>query len=600
MADERPTESGDDGVLVTATGYRSAAIAFADLVGYSALTEADPVRTHSRWMAMLTDILRPQAERCRGAVVQVMGDGVVAEFQNALDAVEWGRAVQRAILYSQSEQTKNSVPMRLRIGVHVGDLVCSPDGLFSGAIINIAARLQEYAEPGGLVVSGAVFEQLRETLEPEARDLGYPPLKNIESLVRAYGIDPERGAVPARSAWETLPSIAVLPLQNLGGDPADDYFAAGIVEDVIVSLSGLRELLVISRASTLIYHGTSPDPRRVGKALGVRYALMGSVRRSSEGVRVATQLCDARTGASLWGERVDFSAGALFDVQDRIVERIVSGIAPQVRAAELQRAMRKRPESFTAYECMLQAMHSMKGLDQSGFVRARMFLDRSMVMDPDFAMPVALAARWHSLRVGQGWSPNPQAEAAQGLELAARAIELDRQNAFALATYGHLRSYLFHDYDTALAYLERARAAGPSNSIAWYLSSATLSFVGRAEEAIRHSEHALRLSPFDPALHFFHTTLALAHYANGSYEEALRWGRLAESENPAYSGTLRYVAAALAATGRLDEAREVAARLLQLEPGFRLSEYERTRQPFRNPAARAAHMAHLRDAGLPE
>jgi adenylate cyclase len=391
----------------------------------------------------------------------------------------------------------------------------------------------------------------------------------------------------------------VLPLQNLGGDTADDYFADGVVEDIIASLAGLHELLVISRASTLIYRGAPPDPRQVGRTLGVRYVLMGSVRRSSGVIRVTTQLCDSQSGESLAGARMEFTPSNLFEAQDRIVERIVARIAPHVRAAELKRALRKRPENFTAYDCTLRALHLINGLDRANVMHAREFLERAMTIDPGFAMPVSLAARWHNILIGQGWSLDPRADAARGLELAAKAIDLDPQNAFALATYGHLRSYLFHDYDTALSYHHRALEAGPSNSVAWLLSSPTLSYLGRSEEAVRHAEHALRLSPFDPGLCFYHTALGLAHYSGGAYEEATRWATLAASENPTYSGNLRYLAAALVALGRRDEARDAAARMMQLEPGFRLSDYECTRQPFRDPGTRAMHMTHLKEAGLP-
>jgi adenylate cyclase len=227
-------------------------------------------------------------------------------------------------------------------------------------------------------------------------------------------------------------------------------------------------------------------------------------------------------------------------------------------------------------------------------------LQKAMEEDPDFAMPIAVASRWFSLCAGQGWSANPAADRAKALELAGKAIERDSQNALALGTYGHLQSFLFHDYDSAMVYFERALAACPNHSLAWGLSSPTLSYIGRAEQAIKHVEQAMRLSPLDRNLFFYYTSLNLANYARGSYEEAVRWGKLSASENPHCVANLGYLAAALAALDRLDEARNVAANLMQRVPDFRLGTFEHTLQPFRDPEISSRYMQHLRKSNLPE
>ena len=268
--------------------------------------------------------------------------------------------------------------------------------------------------------------------------------------------------------------------------------------------------MVISRGSTLAYRGRQPDPREVGRLFGVRYVLSGSLRRSERLVRVSVELCDANTGATLWGIKEEVAPTELFNVQDRIVRKIVAGIAPNVRATELRTAMRKKPENFTAYDCTLRALHIMNSLEKNTFMRARDYLQKAMQEDSDFAMPVAWAARWYSLYVGQGWSADPAADRAKALELAGKAIEQDPQNALALATYGHLQSFLFHDYDSALVYFERALTACPNHSLAWALSSPTLSYIGRGEQAIKHAEQALRLSPLDRNLFSYYTALNLA------------------------------------------------------------------------------------------
>ncbi|WP_375415443.1 adenylate/guanylate cyclase domain-containing protein [uncultured Bradyrhizobium sp.] len=578
---------------------RLAAIAFIDIVGYSILMGRDETRTHQRWMSILDQIVRPEAARHRGKVVKSTGDGVLAEFPSAFDAVRWALAVQSGM--EAERAADSSLPIALRIAVHVGDIITTEFDVF-GDGVNLAARLQEHAPAGGVVLSSAVHDLVRGSLGRTARDLGALELKNFENPIRAFALDAVEQAVsePQQRPAGKLPSIAVLPLENIGGDPADDYFCDGCVEDITLSLSGLRELMVISRASTLAYRGRLPDPREVGRMFGVRYVLSGSLRRSERSVRVSVELCDTDTGATLWGEKSEVLPGELFDVQDRIVGKIVAGIAPNVRAAELRTAMRKKPENFSAYDHTLRALHIINTLEKDSFMQARGYLQKAMEEDPEFAMPVAWTARWYSLYLGQGWSTDPTGDRAKALEFAAKAIEQDPQNALALATYGHLQSFLFHDYDSALVYFDRALTASPNHSLAWFLSSPTLSYIGRGEQAIKHADQAMRLSPLDRNLFTYYSSLNLAHYSLGSYEEAVKWGKLCFSENPQYTANLRYLAAALTALDRLDEAREVAATIRQREPLFRLSTFERTLQPFRDPEISSRYMQHLRTSGLPD
>jgi adenylate cyclase len=578
---------------------RLAAVAFVDIVGYSILMARDETRTHQRWMIILERVIRPQAIKHHGKVVKSTGDGVLAEFPSAFDAVEWAREVQRGVHERHADDPLP--PMALRIAVHVGDIIATEFDVF-GDGVNLAARLQEHAPAGGIVLSEAVHNLVRGSLGTTARDLGPLDLKNFENTVRAYALDPESPGVAVPTLPRPvgkLPSIAVLPLENVGGDPADDYFCDGCVEDITLSLAGLRELMVISRGSTLAYRGRRPDPREVGRMFGVRYILSGSLRRSERLVRVSVELCDANTGATLWGEKSEIAPSELFDVQDRIVEKIVAGIAPNVRAAELRTAMRKKPENFSAYDCTLRALHIMHSLEKDTFMQARDYLQKAMTEDPEFAMPIAWAARWYGLWVGQSWSADPVADRAKALELAAKAIELDGQNALALATYGHLKSFLSHDYDSALVYFERALAVCPNHSLAWLLSSPTLSYIGRGEEAIKHAEQALRLSPLDRSLFYYYALLGLAYYANGNYVDAVKWASMGASESPRHTANLRYLAAALAALDRVEEAREAGRKFLQLDPAFRLGTFERTLQPFQVPALKDKYIEHLSKAGLP-
>ncbi|MDP1960746.1 MAG: adenylate/guanylate cyclase domain-containing protein [Reyranella sp.] len=578
---------------------RLSAVSFLDIVGFATLMAEDAPRTHQAWMRVLHEIILPAAQGHHGRIVKSTGDGVLAEFSSAREAVAWARAVQDALLQMQAGGGLEVDPIAARIAVHIDEVFAVADDIY-GPGVNIAARLQEYAEPGGIVLSQAAFGLVRDSLDRPTRDLGLLYLKNIPDPVAAHALDPiEQPLVRHFRHAATLPSIAVLPLQNLGGDPAEAYFAEGIVEDIVVSLASLRELLVIARGSSLTLSRNETDLRSVGRMLGVRYVMTGNVRRTAKRLRVAVRLIDAESGVSLWGDVAEGATDELFEMQDRIVGRVVTGIAPHVRSAELQRALRKRPGNFTAYDSTLQALDCIHSLEKTTFFRAREHLDRAMAEDRNFAMPVAWAARWRSLLIGQSWSDDPRRDTEAAAELAAKAIELDGQNALALATFGHVRSFLFHDYDVALGYFDRALSACPNSPVAWFLSSGTLSYVGRAAEAVRHAEQALRLSPFDQSLFAFYMFLGMAHYCNGNYEEAVKAGRRSLSERPAYTANLRVLSAALSALDRQDEAAEIGKRLLALEPTFTVTAYERTRMPFRDTALRTLYKEHLLKVGLP-
>lgn len=577
-----------------------AAVAFADVVNFSTMMAADQAGTYARWMAVLNEIIRPRAEAHGGLILKLTGDGVLARFGSVLDAVEWAVEVQRAISDLADAAVSDSAAIELRIAVHLGDIIATADDVY-GDGVNVAARLQEHATPGGIVLSEVVHDLVRSFAGERSVDLGLRQLKGFERPLRIFALEPETSvrirAVPRQNS---TPSIAVLPLQNSGGDPADAYFADGLAEDIIVSLAGLGELFVIARGSTLAFRGKQADPRDAARVLGVRYVLVGSMRRSATLIRVSAQLFDGMTGATIWTEVAVAPPGELFDMQDRIVTKIVSGIAPNVRIAELRNVMRKRPGSFTAYDHTLRALHAMYDFGDAGFAQARSYLAAAMSEDPFFAMPFAWAAWWHVLNVGQGLTRDHDDDMAQAGSLAGRAIELDGHNALALAIYGHVKSFLFHHYEIGRLYLDRAVSVGASSALAWTLSGASFAYVGRADEAVRHAEQGLRLSPLDRSLFFTHNILCIANYIAEDYEAAADWGRLAAAENPLFTATHRILAASLVALGNVHEANAVAADMLRLEPEFRVSTWERRRQPFRDEAVKQAYAERLRRAGLPD
>ena len=581
---------------------RLATIAFADIVGYSLLMAADERGMLARWMEMLQTVVRPSAEQRSGRIVDLAGDGVLAEFPHPADAVAWARDLQHGIWQRNQAEGAVRAPIAFRIGIHWGEVFVAEGRIFGDAV-NVAARLQEHAQPGCIVMSEQIHALLSDAAKEEARDLGALDLRNIGRPMRAYLLDSAavRVALPLpRPPQHALPSIAVLPLRNIGPDPADDYFADGVVEDIIVSLAGLRELFVIARSSTLAFRGKEVDVRQVGRALGVRYVLTGHMRRTPRTVRFSFQLSDVQTGATVWGDRLDTAPGDVFEIQDEVVRRVIAGIAPNIRTAEFQAMLRKRPESLTAYDHTLRALHALSDLSQKSWSEARRWLDLAMLEDPGFAMPVAWTAWWYSLQIGQGWSADFRTDSAHALKFARRAIALDENNSLGLAILGHVLGYLNHEPETALAYFDRAIDACPSNALAWMYSGTTYAYLGQGEAALDRARYALQLSPEDQRRFLIYGRLGIASYVLGSYAEAAHWMRLSLVECPTYTTALKGLIAALAGLGRREEAQKAVAALLLIEPGFRLGFYERNRLPLKDPVLRMLFMDHLRQGGLPE
>jgi TolB-like protein len=390
----------------------------------------------------------------------------------------------------------------------------------------------------------------------------------------------------------------VLPFHVHGEGETQTYFGDGVVEDIIGALASLREVFVISRSSTLRYRGAGADVRTVGREVGVGYVLSGSVRRSGDRLRVSAEVAETGRGTVVWASHFDGISDDLFALQDQIASRVVSTIAPQVREAELRRALRKRPDSMEAYDCVLRGMAQRYHLNLEDFADARTWLERAIALDPGYAAPYALLADWHSIRVNQGWSTDPTADNAEVIRLATAAFERDSFDAMALALCGHVKSLLLHEFDDAIALFDRAISASPSSAIAWTRSSPTFSYIGDAREAIRRAEQGLRLSPFDLHIFFAHAILGLALYVAAEHEEGIRWGRKAREENPRWTANLRFLAVNLAAAGHLDEAREVGRALLAVEPGFRVGRFIEG-YALRDPV-RARFGDHLRQAGLPD
>jgi adenylate cyclase len=579
---------------------RLCAILVADVVGYTRLTEIAEEDTHRRLMLARTDVIAPQIAAGGGRIVKSTGDGFMATFDTATEAAHCAISLQLA-LKAASAHVPSDLRLTFRMSVNLADIIIEDDDVF-GDGVNIAARLQSYAEPGDVIVSEPVFNDIQGTCPVTSTDLGELHLRNHEKPVRVYSLRAAADSLPPR-VKESTPdadaraSIAVLPFRINAPGPNESYFADGIIDSIIHTLSGLKDLFVISRGSTLAYGRRRADPTAIGRKLGVRYIMKGGVWRAKGRVRIRTELIDTEKGVVVSADQYEDAEAELFSLQDRISLNIIRAIAPHIRELELRRAMRKHPQSMTAYDLLLQALDLLYKMDRTSFSKARGLLQEAMALDPSYAAPYTYAALWHVFRVGEFDSPDPEADARAAAERALAAIERDGNDALALAIYGHVQAYLMHDHATARRLLDRAIEAGPSMAMAWTMSGAMHGFSGNGPLAVMHAQNGVRLAPTDPYTFWHEGLLAQAHYVNGDYDQALKWALSAVALNPSIRFTLRILAASFAAKENWPSAREAGTRLLALQPSFRLSSYAR-RCPFAEPAL-SRWLTHLRQAGLP-
>ena len=395
------------------------------------------------------------------------------------------------------------------------------------------------------------------------------------------------------------PSVAVLPFQNLGGDPEQEYFADGMVEDIIAALSRIRWLFVIARNSSFTFKGRAVDVKQVGRELGVRYVLEGSVRRAANRVRITGQLVDAANGADLWAERFEGTLEDIFELQDRVAASVVGAIAPQLERAEIERAKRKPTESLDAYDHYLRGMASMHGGTREGIDEALPLFGAAMRLDPEFASAYGMAAWCHFWRKVNGWMADRPREVAEGVRLARRAVELDRYDAVALTRSGHALGHLVGDLDGGIALLDRAVVLDPNLAAAWFLGGFLRAWRGEPGTAIEHFERAMRLSPLDPELYRMQAGMALAHLLAGRFGAASSWAEKAFRDLPDFLMVVGIIAASHALAGRTAEGRRAMRHLRQLDPALRISNL-RDWLPLRRPEDVSTFAEGLRKAGLPE
>jgi adenylate cyclase len=549
---------------------RLAAILAADVVGYSRLMCEDEEGTLAALKTLQRELIDPKVKEHCGRLVKTTGDGALVEFASVVDAVRCAAEVQRAMAEGNA-----GIPAErridFRIGINLGDIIIDEGDIY-GDGVNIAARLEALAEPGGICVSRVVRDQVRDKLDFSFEDLGEQQVKNIARAVRVYRvpIDGTAATTPSAPAVPDRPSIAVLPFQNMSADPEQEYFADGMVEDIITGLSRIRWLFVIARNSSFTYKGQAVDVKRVGRELGVRYVLGGSVRKLGKQVRITTQLIEAETGVHVWAERYDRSLDDIFALQDEITLSTVGAIEPSLRTAEIERVKRKRPENLDAYDLVLRALpHVGTGMPEEARIAVSL-LKRALALEPDYALAHGyLAWCFEVLFVRGGLDPEI---AAAAVRHAHAAITHGRDDAAALGLAGFVISLVEHDRLTAVEAFEAALALSPSCSVVLILGSIAMGWANEAERALAWGERAVRLSPFDRLIFAAHIGLAVGHFAQDRYEEAVSAARRAIQSNPGFSVSHWVLAASLAGLGRIPEAKLATAEVLALSPDFTTAE----------------------------
>lgn len=586
----------------TAVGVekRLSAIMFVDVVDFTILAAKDEDRAIAILEDFLAKVAHPSLTQYRAGVRKHLGDGLLATFDRVDDCVDCAEFLQNALALDHENDSPQWPDLNMRIGVHFSEAIFSQEDVL-GSGVNLTKRLQEAAAPGAILVSHTAGNELRKPLKTRLNDLGFVSLKGFERPTRAYALETRHSSgLQTSRLKEEIPSIAVLPFESLSESEENRYFADGLVEDIIGSLSGLREMVVIARGSTLKFRDRQIDPREARQVLGVRYVLQGVIRRRATSMRLSATLSDATTGATMFSTRRDVSQENLFEAQDSLVAQIVANIAPSVRQAELARAIRKPPEVFSAYDFWLRALDAMRHLNQDSYTEACNLLDLATQADPGFAAAFAWKAQWVMVMVAQGWLTDRTTAAEEAEANARRAIQVDENNALALATLGHVRAFLLGDHESALAYHERARAVGPGNATVLMMSAGSMAYVGRGEDAVQFAEQAHQLVPLDHIPFREFDWLALANYAAGNHDRAAFWARRALDEQKEHMPSLRLLAASLAALNELDKARSAAQRLLKRDPSFRVGTYAAAHATFADGTLQELWLSHLVKAGLPQ
>jgi adenylate cyclase len=581
------------------TTRRLAAILAADVVGYSKLVGEDETGTLAALREIRKGIVNPVLAEHGGRVFKLMGDGMLAEFPSAVQALRAAIGIQERLSERNASSGRR---IEVRIGVHQGDVVVEGADLL-GDGVNIAARLEALAEPGDICISGRVYEDAAGKLALDAEDMGDQSLKNIARPVRVYRVALARSSVrqdhAARPALPLpdKPSIAVLPFQNMSGDPEQEYFADGMVEEIITALSRVKTFFVIARNSSFTYKGKAVDVKQVGRELGVRYVLEGSVRKAASRVRIAGQLIEAETNHHVWADRFEGTLEDIFGMQDRVTESIVGALVPSLQVAEIERAKAKPTDNLVAYDLYLRSLPHLYSMTREGNDEALKLLHRAIAIEPDYALAKAVAAQCYVWRIGLLWTTTEE-ERSKGVRFAREALTSHRDDPMTLTYAGSALGYLAHEYDNARKAIDRSTALNPNSAINYAKKGYLEMWLGNASAAEDALRRAMRLSPLDLEMGWMMFGLAVTHSQAGRFQEGVEAGFAAIREMPTSQGYVTVIYC-LVALGRTEEARELGDRLMQFAPHFTVQKHIQT-LALRDEGRKNQLADALRLAGLPE
>ena len=578
---------------------RLAAIVSADVVGYSRLMGADEPGTLSAVGMLRTSVIDPAIAARGGRVVKSMGDGFLLEFASAVQAVECALEVQDSLAGMVGDR-KAEQGLELRIGINVGDIMVE-DGDVFGDGVNVAARLEGLADPGGVLLSRSAYDQVRDRVEYAFEDLGEKSLKNIARPVKVFRLIMGRGQRPKapwlKADFGDLRAVAVLPFDNLSKDPAEDYFVDGLTEDIITALAYWRWFPVVARNSTFAYKGKPKNATEIGRELGAAYLVEGSARRSGNQVRITVQLIEAASGHHLFADRYDRNIADVFIVQDEIAERIVVSIEPEIHRAETRRAARKHPSDLGAWDHALKALSLQERMTPTGHAEARDHLKLALGIDPASARAWSLLSLCHYHEGILGWV-EPRGDVLQSsFEAAEQALAHDDREWLAHGLWGMGRLWTARDFSSALEGAERAVALNPSAPLARHFLACVLEFSGHPADAVPHLETILRL---DPRYRFRSLALAdqsLCHLLLGNLDEAISIAEVAVRAQPGNVRARQRLVAALSLRGLAEKATIAAMELSRLQPKLDIAYIDDT-YPFMLPQERERFIAGLRGAGL--
>lgn len=576
--------------------YRLTAIAFADVAQYTRHMDTDGEATIRHWAELRETVLYPQMDRFSGKYINEAGDAVLAEFPSATAAISWALAVQKEMGALPADRND----MQIRIGINVDDVIDNGETIQSDGVI-VAARIHEIAAPGEIVVTQLTRDIVRGRLKVSFRDLGAPPLKNIDRPVRVFAVEektPDTALVRPHSSWSSRPTLAVLPFRDLLGVDEDRYFGEGITEDIITGVSRSRAMFVVARNSTLQFGDSSKSQKEIARALGVKYLLTGSIRRQSNILRINTELTDVDRSRTVWAEKFDGLTSDLFEFQDRIASSIVAALEPKVQSAEMSKLGARTTESLDAYDCVLRALSELYRLEGPTYSQARALLTRAVSLDSGYAQAHSYLAWCLNFIIAEGRSSNVVEDRRLAMEHAVRAVDLDPTDAFNLSIRAHILGLIEGEPYQAVDMLDEALHLNENLPIAWALSATSHAYLGHGEEARDRLLNVWKLTPYDPLNFFFWTSGGLAEFVAGDYEEAVRMLQRARHAKPHFVANLRILAASLGMAGQIAEAQAVARELLAEDPDFSIDGFV-SWYPLKNPDNREKLVMGLSAAGLP-